>query len=223
MSHPSTRSRLVTVAALAALAVGVLGGCSSDDDTTSSDASADSSTSTSASSQPSAATVTFDKMIQEELKKVGCYTGEVDGIMGSGTDAAIVAFQTAAGLTADGELGPETDDALKAAVDAGETVCGGSGTTTSTTAGSGTTSTTAAPTTAPCTAAAIQAALPSGETVTSYICSEGYAAGGQTNGTVDGAFVLQAEGTTWAVPGQDPCGSASAGIPPAILEAGCAS
>ena len=222
MKHTTVRSRLVLGAALVVLAGGALAGCSSDGDkdtaTTSSTAAASSSTTSAAAS---AATVKFDKTIQEQLKKVGCYSGNVDGIMGAETDAAIVAFQTASGLTTDGELGPDTDAALKKAAEAGETVCGSS--TATTAQPSGSTTTTAAPSTAPCTATAINAALPSGETATSYICSEGYAAGGQSNGTVDGTFIFQSEGTSWAAMGQDPCGSASAGIPPAILEAGCAS
>ena len=46
------------------------------------------------------------KAIQQELADVGCYPGAVDGVIGAKTDAAILEFQTAAGLTADGELNP---------------------------------------------------------------------------------------------------------------------
>ena len=44
------------------------------------------------------------------------YTGKIDGIVGSGTRAAIKKFQKAAGLTQDGVYGAKTDAALKASV-----------------------------------------------------------------------------------------------------------
>lgn len=46
--------------------------------------------------------------IQNKLKKLGYYTGTVDGIYGSGTRSAVIKFQKNCGLTADGIAGPKT-------------------------------------------------------------------------------------------------------------------
>ncbi len=46
--------------------------------------------------------------IQKKLKSWGYYNGEVDGIYGSKTKAAVVYFQKKNGLTADGVAGPKT-------------------------------------------------------------------------------------------------------------------
>lgn len=46
--------------------------------------------------------------MQEELKKLGFYTGAVDGIYGEGTEDAVKAYQRANGLNADGVAGPAT-------------------------------------------------------------------------------------------------------------------
>lgn len=53
--------------------------------------------------------------LQRKLATAGHYTGEVDGIFGYGTEAAVLAFQRANGLTADGYAGPVTLAALQAA------------------------------------------------------------------------------------------------------------
>ena len=50
------------------------------------------------------------------------------------------------------------------------------------------------------------------------ICTEGYAAGTLSNGT---KFIVKSTDGKWATLGQDPCGSASAGLPSAILQDGC--
>lgn len=72
---------------------------------------------------------------------------------------------------------------------------------------------------APCTASALTEGLPSeGESIASYVCSDGYAAGALSDGT---RFLLQSENGRWYAPSQDPCGSASAGIPDEILSEGC--
>lgn len=60
---------------------------------------------------------------QEDLNAVGCWAGPVDGELGPETEAAIKDFQAAAGLTVDGLLGAQTEGALTDAVRAGETVC----------------------------------------------------------------------------------------------------
>lgn len=48
------------------------------------------------------------KNIQSKLKEKGYYTGNVDGILGIKTRAAIVTFQKDVGLVADGVAGPKT-------------------------------------------------------------------------------------------------------------------
>lgn len=51
--------------------------------------------------------------LQTALKSAGFYTGKIDGKIGPGTKAAVVAFQRSKGLTADGVVGRKTWDALK--------------------------------------------------------------------------------------------------------------
>ena len=58
--------------------------------------------------------------LQKKLKNWGYYTGNVDGIFGSGTEQAVKYFQRKNGLTADGIVGPATAKAL------GLTLSGGS-------------------------------------------------------------------------------------------------
>ncbi len=48
------------------------------------------------------------RTIQQKLKNWGYYDGDVDGIFGSKTQAAVKAFQKKNGLTADGIAGPNT-------------------------------------------------------------------------------------------------------------------
>lgn len=50
--------------------------------------------------------------IQTKLKNWGYYDGAVDGIFGSGTEAAVKHFQKKNGLTVDGKVGPATLAAL---------------------------------------------------------------------------------------------------------------
>ena len=47
------------------------------------------------------------KEVQRRLKQWGYYSGSVDGIFGSGTRKAVIAFQKKNGLTADGVVGKE--------------------------------------------------------------------------------------------------------------------
>ncbi|MCB0953599.1 MAG: peptidoglycan-binding protein [Microthrixaceae bacterium] len=207
----TSNPRFRTLLAVAAGLVLVAGACSSDDtdDTTTTEAATD----TTAASGGNGGTKAYNEAVQKELAEVGCYKGADDGVIGPETDAAIVAFQTAEGLSPDGEIGPETQAALTKAAKDGETVCG------DTPPASTTTTSTPSDGSAPCTGAAIQAALPSGDTGTGYVCSEGYAGVSLSDGS---AIVLQSVDGKWTVPGQDPCGSASAGIPPEVLEKGCA-
>jgi peptidoglycan hydrolase-like protein with peptidoglycan-binding domain len=82
------------------------------------------------------------KEIQTALKKLGYYTGKVDGITGSKTKAAIQKFQKANKLSADGVVGPTTKSKLVAAAAKSSTTTAAKPT--STTATKPTTSTAAA-------------------------------------------------------------------------------
>ncbi len=69
------------------------------------------------SAEKSAATVTKvaeqrNKDIQKALKAAGFYTGMIDGKIGPRTKKAIIDFQKANGLKADGKCGPKTFAAL---------------------------------------------------------------------------------------------------------------
>lgn len=66
------------------------------------------------------------RTIQDKLKRWGYYSGEVDGIFGSGTRKAVVAFQKKNGLAADGIVGPNTLRALGMPVSGGGAASSGS-------------------------------------------------------------------------------------------------
>lgn len=196
--------RAFTVGGASMMAAALMAACasgSSDGSTTST------STGTSGTSTE---IVRFDKEIQQQLIDVGCYTGSIDGEVGPETDGAIVAFQMADDLETDGEIGPKTAARLTKAVAAGEVVCiaGGENATP----------------TGTCTAQALAMAL-DGAVITTYICSDGYAAGSDVigGGAADAAFLLERENGAWVSIAADVCGAAGAGVPPAILEAGCVS
>lgn len=59
-----------------------------------------------------ALTANENKAVQQKLKELGYYTGAVDGIYGKGTRSAVIKFQKANGLTADGIVGAKTAKAL---------------------------------------------------------------------------------------------------------------
>ncbi|MEJ8571212.1 peptidoglycan-binding protein [Microbaculum marinum] len=69
---------------------------------------------------------------QQQLAKLGHYSGGIDGLAGPKTRAAMIAFQRAEGLTPDGIVGPATRAALIRALDRKA-----QGTTTTTGAGGG--------------------------------------------------------------------------------------
>ena len=52
------------------------------------------------------------RSLQQQLKNLGFYNGSVDGDFGAGTESAVIAFQSARGLTADGVAGTSTMNAL---------------------------------------------------------------------------------------------------------------
>jgi len=80
--------------------------------------------------------------LQVALKKLGYYSGALDGVYGKQTHDAVAKFQRQKGLDADGSAGPLTQPVLYAL--AGGTSTGGSG---SSSSGSGGSSTTTTPTT----------------------------------------------------------------------------
>jgi peptidoglycan hydrolase-like protein with peptidoglycan-binding domain len=64
-------------------------------------------------------------LLQTTLKGLCYYGGNVDGIFGSGTEAALIAFQKAEGLSADGRYGPKTAVALAKAWPGRPSSCSG--------------------------------------------------------------------------------------------------
>lgn len=55
------------------------------------------------------------KQLQQQLKNLGYFQGEVDGIFAQTTQEAAIAFQNAQGLTGDGQVGQDTWDKLDSA------------------------------------------------------------------------------------------------------------
>lgn len=207
---------LLTVGLVGLIAVGGLAGCSKSSDN-------GGGTTTTTKVEPTTTTnsypinvIIYDTEIQRELQQVGCYSGNLDGIVGPATDVAILAFQRAKGLGVTGVVDKQTRDALSAAADAGQKVCAPSPTTT--TGGSTTTSTTK-PAGAVCTGTAIVAALAPGAQVQSFVCSgTQWAAGSLTNGQ---KFILNGTSGSWKIPSTDVCSGGAADLPDFIKTAGC--
>jgi peptidoglycan hydrolase-like protein with peptidoglycan-binding domain len=59
------------------------------------------------------------KELQQALTTAGYDPGPADGTFGRRTEAAVVAFQEANGLSVDGRVGPETASALNGAIAGG--------------------------------------------------------------------------------------------------------
>lgn len=141
----SSRHRVVALLAAGVLALGAAA-CSKKESTSSTGTTAapattavTGTTAASGKKHSDASKAELEKW-QTDLNAVGCWAGPVDGQLGPETEAAIKEFQQAEGLTVDGLLGSQTERALEAAVKAGKRVCtGGAGTTTSTAPGSTTT------------------------------------------------------------------------------------
>jgi peptidoglycan hydrolase-like protein with peptidoglycan-binding domain len=180
--------------------------------------------------------------MQEMLDKVGCDVGPNDGIMGPETLGALLAFQKAAGITADDKYGPATKAALQQAVSSGKKDCVPPASSTTTTAkASGSTtaapSTTASGSSAPCTSAAISAALKANGTNVVNLdgigCANGWAyafasvSSGPPGtvvppGGVGVTLLLQAQGGNWVVVNRTtPCADKT--VPPAIYQNACQS
>ena len=74
--------------------------------------------STTTTTSPYGGATLLTSVIQLELTALGYFEGAPDGILGPMTVEAITAFQTDAGITADGAYGPETYEALADAMEA---------------------------------------------------------------------------------------------------------
>ena len=68
------------------------------------------------------------KTLQTKLKRWGYCTGRIEGVFGSGTKKAVIAFQKKNGLTPDGIVGPATLKALGMQSSSGSSASSGSNT-----------------------------------------------------------------------------------------------
>ena len=68
------------------------------------------------------------KNLQSKLKKLGYYSGTIDGDYGTGTENAVKKFQKAKGLSADGVAGPSTLKAINGSGDSDNDSSGSSST-----------------------------------------------------------------------------------------------
>lgn len=76
------------------------------------------SSSTTTTTSPYGGATLLTAIIQQELRILGYFNGEPDGILGPVTEEALKEFQTEAGITVDGQYGPETYIALADALEA---------------------------------------------------------------------------------------------------------
>ena len=209
--HRADWARWASVTALVAVTV-VAAGCSSG---SSPATTTGAPTTTSTAMSPGAV-----RALQAALLAVGCYSGSIDGKVGSATRQAIRSFQSAVGIAVDGIAGSNTTGKLLAAQRAGKKICSAVSTsTTATTASSSSTTTTAASgVSAPCTTAAVQPALPAGETALSVRCADGWAGGAKKNSDFESAYLLRSSNGVWVQPPANACADAAAlGIPQTVL------
>ncbi len=87
---------------------------------TSTTTAATTTSSTTTTTSPYGGATLLTQVIQMELTVLGYFDGVADGILGPATEEAITAFQTDAGITADGAYGPETYAALADTLEADE-------------------------------------------------------------------------------------------------------
>ncbi len=118
------KGRLWAVAAVLAVVAAACGGGDAGETTTTSTtidfATTIPSSTTSTSSTTTLATTTTERLVatattfrvQQDLKALGYFDGVIDGVAGPETQAALEQFQTAQGIPADGEFGPQTDAAM---------------------------------------------------------------------------------------------------------------
>lgn len=118
----SVKSTLATCCVVTVLAACGAAGSGATTTTTTSSTSTTTTTTLPTTTLPTTTTTTLDPdlppaslfmtIVQIHLAALGFFDGGFDGIPGPVTVAAIRAFQTDAGVTVDGEFGPETQVAL---------------------------------------------------------------------------------------------------------------
>lgn len=117
-----TYLRMTTMACFVALVATACGSAETIEDTTTSSivfTETTTTTPTTTTTTPTTSTTTAPRntlsatdttyRVQRDLIALGFFDGQVDGIAGEETQAAIRSFQTQQGITADGEFGPKTD------------------------------------------------------------------------------------------------------------------
>ncbi|RIK04918.1 MAG: hypothetical protein DCC49_13065 [Acidobacteria bacterium] len=142
--------------------------------------------------------------MQADLNAVGCITGAVDGVIGPETLAALEAFQRAAGLSVDGDYGPQTKSKLTADASAKKKVCSTPATPQAASGG------------APCTLQAIQAAVSDYQVVV-YGCQGNWAYARQAGSVPGPGRLLEVAGSAWRnvpCPAPTPTPEYPAGGPP---------
>jgi hypothetical protein len=135
-------------------------------------------------------------VLQGRLVTVGCLSGAADGVLGPASRAAITEFQTAGGLTADGQYGSATAAKLMADARAKTVVCTAVTTTSTTAAG-------AAACTHDVILAAIEATGNGKVSLTDFGCDGAWAwAGVDVNTGIDGyeaTRLLHSDSGYWSV------------------------
>ncbi|KAA0235363.1 MAG: hypothetical protein JJLCMIEE_01719 [Acidimicrobiales bacterium] len=186
-------SRIVRSSAVMLFAVLLAAACSSDDSSPTTTTTEETTTSTTEESTTSSTVEDLQECgdlskdtvetIQQDLETLGYYDGEIDGECGDETESALIAFQEAEGLTADGKWGPNTEAAMERALSGG-----GGGSSTSTTGGGGTPA---------CTEQEFQSIVGEGVTVESVQCEDGFAVVAASTPDYDETLRYEAQGGAW--------------------------